>query len=277
MHPHRVDVLDRAHDHHVVRTVAHHLQLELTPPQHRLVEQHLPDRRGLQAPRDDRAELLRRTRDPTATASQGVGGAHDARQADVRQRVQRLRETTLDVYATELLVPARGDRAGRHAQPRLGHRCAEQLAVLRAGDRLVVGADQLHSMALQRAIVVQRLGEVQRGLPAEGGKQCVGALALDHLRRRPRQQRLDVRRVRQLRIGHDRRRVGVHQDHLVALLAQHLARLHTGVVKLGGLSDHDRTRAQDQDAVDVLTPWHQHAPRSSTNSPFPDPPCGGPL
>ncbi len=51
VHAHRVEVLDRAHDHHVVGVVAHHLELELAPAQHRLLEQHLADRRGGQAPR----------------------------------------------------------------------------------------------------------------------------------------------------------------------------------------------------------------------------------
>ena len=51
----------------------------------------------------------------------------------------------------------RGDLAAGHPQPGLGHRLAEQLAVLGAGDRAVVGADQLDPEALQRAVVLQRL------------------------------------------------------------------------------------------------------------------------
>src|SRR5918997_861350 len=39
VHAHRVDVLDRADDHDVVRAVAHHLELELAPAEHRLVDQ----------------------------------------------------------------------------------------------------------------------------------------------------------------------------------------------------------------------------------------------
>ncbi len=58
VHAHRVDVLDRADDHDVVGAVAHHLELELAPADDRLVEQHLPDRRGLEAVRDDPLELL---------------------------------------------------------------------------------------------------------------------------------------------------------------------------------------------------------------------------
>ena len=70
----------------------------------------------------------------------------------------------------------------------------------------------------------------------------------------PGQQRLDVGRVGELRVGHDRRRVRVDQDDLVALLAQDLAGLHAGVVELGGLADDDRAGAEEHDLVDVVAP-----------------------
>ncbi len=241
MHAHRIDVLDRADDHDVVGVVAHHLQLELPPADHGLVDQDLADRRGLEAERDDPVELLRAARDAAPAAAERVGGAHDAGQTYVGQRVAGFPH-------------ARGDRAAGHAQARARHRGPEQLAVLGAGDRLVVRADQLDAEALQRAVVVERLCEVQCRLPAKGAEQGVGTLALDHLGHRPGQQRLDVGRGGELRIGHDRRRVGVHQHDLIALLAQDLAGLHAGVVELGGLPDHDRARAEDEDLADVATP-----------------------
>src|SRR3712207_8002169 len=46
----------------------------------------------------------------------------------------------------------------------------------------------------------------------------------------------------ELGVGHDRRRVRVDEHDLVALLEQHLARLHARVVELRGLADHDRDR-----------------------------------
>ena len=124
-------------------------------PMHRLVEQHLADRRGLDAARDDPLELLLGARDPAAAPAEREGGAHDARQAELGERVAA---PARRVVAIALV---------RHPQPGARHRRAEQLAVLGAGDRLVVGADQLDAEALERAVVVQRLGEVQRGLPAE--------------------------------------------------------------------------------------------------------------
>ena len=55
---HRIDVLDRADDHDVVVAVAHHLELELAPAEHRLLDQHLADRRGGDPARDDRLVLI---------------------------------------------------------------------------------------------------------------------------------------------------------------------------------------------------------------------------
>ena len=173
-------------------------------------------------------------------------GPHDRRQADLGQRLDRLRH--------------RGrDRAARHLQARRLHRLAEQVAVLGARDRVVVGADQLDAEALERAVLGERLGEVERRLAAERRQQRVGPLLLDDLRDRTRQQRLDVGRVGELGVGHDRRRVRVDEHDLVALLAQHLAGLHAGVVELGRLADHDRPRADDQDLVDVVAARHQAA------------------
>ena len=76
-------------------------------------------------------------------------------------------------------------------------------------------------------------------------------IARQHLRR----QRLDVGRVGEVGVGHDRRRVRVGEDDAVALLAQHPAGLGAGVVELAGLADHDRSRADDEDRVEVGRAW----------------------
>ena len=136
------------------------------------------------------------------------------------------------------------------------HRGVEQLAVLGAADRVVGRADQLDAEALERAVLVQRLGEVERGLAAQRRQQRVRPLALDHLGDRAGQQRLDVGGGRELRVGHDRRRVRVDEDDVVALLEQHLARLGAGVVELGGLADHDRPRAEHEDLLEVVPTRH---------------------
>ena len=73
--------------------------------------------------------------------------------------------------------------------------------------------------------LVEREREVQRRLPAEGRQDRVRALALDDGLERLRLERLDVRPVREVRIRHDRGRVRVDQDDLVALLPQRLGAL----------------------------------------------------
>ena len=208
VHAHRVDVLDRADDHDVVVVVAHDLELELAPAEHRLVEQHLADRRRGQAARDDRARTPPRVRamPPPRPPSVKAGRTIAGRPMLARARA-RASSSVVAIALRGIFSPA------------ALHRLAEQVAVLGAGDRVVVGADELDAEALERAVLVQRLGQVQRGLAAERRQQRVGALALDDLRHRPGQQRLDVGRVGELRVGHDRRRVRVDQDDLVALLA----------------------------------------------------------
>ena len=99
------------------------------------------------------------------------------------------------------------------------------------------------------ARLVQGDGRVQRGLPAQGGQQRVGALAGDHLLQHVRGDRLDVGGVGELRVGHDRRRVGVDQADPEPSGAQHPAGLGAGVVELAGLPDDDRPGADDQDRL----------------------------
>ncbi len=149
-------------------------------------------------------------------------------------------------------------RAGnRHVEADALHRLLEKLPVLALLDRLRVGADHLHVVLAQGAGIVERHGGVERGLAAEGGQQRVGPLAHDDLLHDLRRDRLDVGAVRELRVGHDRGRVGVDQDDAVALLAQGFAGLDAGVVELAGLADDDRPRADEEDGFEVSTLGHE--------------------
>ena len=64
-------------------------------------------------------------------------------------------------------------------------------------------------------------------------------------------QRLDVGAVGQLRVGHDRGRVGVDQDDSEPFVLQRLAGLGAGVVELARLPDDDRAGADDEDACEM--------------------------
>ncbi len=182
--------------------------------------------------------------DAAALAAHGEPGSQDRREPHLGERAVGL--------AHRLHGGAPGD-----PQPGALHGGPEQVAVLGPPDHVVVRADQLHAVARERAVVGELPGEVQRGAAAERGQQGVGPLALDHLRHRGREQRLDVGGRGVLRVGHDRGRVGVHEHHLVALLQQHLAGLGARVVELRRLADHDRARADHHDLLDVVAARHQ--------------------
>src|SRR5207237_5261777 len=62
--------------------------------------------------------------------------------------------------------------------------------------------------------------------------------------------------VGELRVGHDRGRVRVHQHHPVAFLAQCLTRLHSGIIKFAALPDHDWTGADEQNFLELVISRH---------------------
>ncbi len=160
---------------------------------------------------------------------------------------------------------ARGPRA-RRLEPGPAHRLLEAAAVLGAVDRLEPRPDQPDAQPLEVAGLRERDRDVQRGLAAERRQQHVGSLALDHLQDGLGRERFDVRAVRELGVGHDRGRVRVHERHVEPLAPQHLAGLGPRVVELARLPDHDRARADHQDAVQVGALRHQAAAISARNS-----------
>src|SRR3979411_3247803 len=56
---HRIDVLDRADDHDIVRPIAHHFELELLPPDYAALDQHLGDGREIEPATNDFLEIRR--------------------------------------------------------------------------------------------------------------------------------------------------------------------------------------------------------------------------
>ncbi len=253
MDAHRVEVLDGADDHDVVVPVAHQLQLVLLPAEDGLLQEHLGGRGEREALSGDAAQLLLVVGEAGAGAAHGEGGADDdgvaAEGVDARE---------------DVVHGVADDGAGGLAVADLLldglHDALEEVAVLALVDRLDVGADELDAVLLQDAVLVHRDRGVERGLAAEGGQERVGALLGDDLLDELGGDRLDVRGVGDLRVGHDRRRVGVHQDDAQALGLEDAAGLGAGVVELGGLADDDRTGADDQDGLDIGALRHAGPP-----------------
>ena len=177
VHPHRVDVLDRADDHDVVDPVADHLELELAPARR-------PTPRAGSARSGSRAgRARRRARTPRASS---------ANPPPCPPSVNAGR-TTMGRCSAPVASAARAscidgrDDARRHAQADRGHGRGEELAVLGAADGVVGRADQLDAELVEDAVLVELRGQVERRLAARasaGGRRAARGGA--RTRRRPR-------------------------------------------------------------------------------------------
>ena len=130
MDAHRIEILDRADDDAIVFFVAHHLHLELFPPQHRFLDQDFVGGRGVDAALDDLDEFGLGIGDAAAGAAHGEGGADDRGQADLVERTQRVGQVL-------------GLDRARRFQADPGHGLAETAAILGLVDGIGGGADHL--------------------------------------------------------------------------------------------------------------------------------------
>ena len=97
---------------------------------------------------------------------------------------------------------------------------------------------------------------VEAGLATEGWQQGVGSFLLDDLGDHLPGDRFNVGPIRRLRIGHDRGRIRIDEDDLVALFAEGLARLRAGIIELARLTNDNGTRTDDEDLAEVGTFRH---------------------
>ena len=141
----------------------------------------------------------------------------------------------------------------------LPHRVLEQQTVFGLLDGVDFGADQFDAVALEHAGFGQFDGKIQRGLSAYGREQRVGPFLRDDFFQILAAERLDVSAVGQFRIGHDGGRIGIDEDHFVAIGAQRLRGLRAGIIELAGLADDDGAGADDQDAVEVVSARHGYS------------------
>ena len=99
-------------------------------------------------------------------------------------------------------------------------------------------------------------GHIEGRLPSQGREKhqfALHALFLhpclflaNDLGHRLRRDGLNVGVIRKLRIGHDRGRIGVDQDHSETLLAQRLAGLSPRIIKFTCLANDDGASTDDE-------------------------------
>ena len=230
---HRVEVFDRANHHAIVSAVAHDFHLELFPTEQGFIDEHLGNRRKIEPPGDDFLILLAVVSDPAALAAEGERWPHDQRESpdflgDLASFLHRV-----------------GDARARHIEADLDHRLLEELTVLALIDGLGIGADHADAMLGQGASFEQRHRRIQRRLAAQGWQQRIGLFADDDFFHHLGRDWLDVSAVGKLRIRHDRRRVRVHEDHLITLLLEGFTCLDPRIIKLAALANDDGAGADD--------------------------------
>ena len=247
MDAHRVDVLHAADADRRIVVVAHHLELDLLVALDALLDEHLVHRRERQTVAHHLAQLRLIVGKAAARAAQRERRSQHHRITDPR----RNRRALLD---------RRGDLRRKH---RLAQRLAqllEEFAVLGPLDRIERRAQNLHLALLQNALLGQLDRQIQTRLSAQSRNDGVRALVTDDLRHVFQRQRLHVDLVRNVRIGHDRRRVRVRKNHLVTLLLERQARLRARIVELRSLTDHDRARPDHHHLSDIFSLRHFCAP-----------------
>ena len=240
---HGVEVFDRAHNNAVIRFVADDFHFVLFPTQQRFFNQKLVGRRGLKPALTNRLKLFRVIGDTAARSTQGKAWANDSRKA----------QGFLD--SPRLFHAVRDTRTGR-TQSDFGHGIFELEAVFGLVNRLRRRTDQFHFVFFKNAVVPKIQGAVQRRLPAHGGKNGIWFFFGNNFLNGLPGNGFNVGDVCRGWVGHDRGRIAVDENDLVALLAQGFTGLNAGVIKLAGLSNNDRSSANDQDAFNIGTFWH---------------------
>ena len=141
-------------------------------------------------------------------------------------------------------------------QADLTHGFVEAGTVFGFVDGVGVGTDHFYTEFLQHTGLLKTQRTVQSRLTAHGRQQRIRALFFDDFGYRFNGNGFDVGRIGHRWVGHDGGRVGVHQNNAVTLFPQGFTGLSAGVVEFTGLTDHDRTGADDQNTFNVGTFWH---------------------
>ena len=132
----------------------------------------------------------------------------------------------------------------------------EKLSVFTAIDCFQRSSDKLHIIFFQNAGFAQSDRSVKRSLPSQSRKKRVGTLFCDNPLENFGINRLDVCRIRHLRVSHNRSRIRVDQNNANAFFAQNPARLGSGIIKLGSLTYDNRTGSDNHYGFDVFAFRH---------------------
>ena len=247
VHADGVDVLHRADGNHVAQLVAHDLEFDFLPAGNALLDQNLCNRRQAQTILGDFRQFRFILADTAARTAQRVRWTHNHRVSDGLGERERILHRLHHFRRNDGLVDGE-------------HRVLELLAVFRLFNRFALGAEQLHAVLFKEALLRQLHGEGQTALPAQRGQQGVRLFLEDDAAQGFQRQRLNVDMVGGGVVGHDGSGVRVDQHDFQPRVLQGAARLRTGVVKFGSLTNHNRAGADNHYFVQIGIQRHSLFP-----------------
>ena len=243
MDTHRIEVFDRTDNDAIVLVVPYHFHFIFFPTENRLLDQQFIGRRKIQPALTNFDKLFLVIGNSATTATHG------------ERRTDNRRETDLRLHLDGFFHAMRDGRTG-HVETNLAHGLAEPIPVLGFVDGIPGGANHFHIVLFQHAFPRQIEGAVQCRLPTHGGQQRIGAFFLNDFGNHSPINRFNIGSIGHLGIGHDGSRIGIDQNNPITLFPERLAGLCTRIVKLTGLTDHNRTGTDNQDTFDVCSFWH---------------------
>ncbi len=243
MDPHRVDVFHVADGDAVVFMVPDHFVFDFLPAGHGPFDQGLADQGVHQPFGGDVIQLVHVVGNAAPGAAQGIGRPYDQREPDL------LGEFLGGVHAFH-------NGALGNGLVEFFHGFLEQFPVFRLHDAGDLGAQELHIVFLQDALLIQFDGQVQADLPAQGGQERIRPFLGDDGFQEFHIQGFHIHPVGDVHVGHDGGRVGVHQHHFQSFFLQGPAGLGAGIVEFSRLTDDDRAGTDDHDFFYILFFWH---------------------
>ena len=228
MDPDGIHVLHIADRDHVAGNIPHDLIFDLFPARDRALHQDLVNTGKPESALEQIPAGIFIFRNSASRTAEGVGRPEDDRISDPLRRG----ETGLKIMH---------DLRIRDRLRDFLHRLLEEKTVFRPADRLSRRTDQTDAFFLKKSLVREGHRQIESGLASHGRQDRVRLLPFDQCLEDRYGQRFDIHVIRDVLVRHDRRRVGVQEDRLDALLAESPAGLCPRIIKLRGLADHDRS------------------------------------
>jgi len=224
MDTHRVKVLNRADDNHIVLAVTHDFQFILFPADNGFFDQYLAFGAEVQAPLHHPFVFIEIVGHVAAHPAKCIGRTDNQRKTDL-------------LHDFHGFINRMGKAAFGDVQADVLDDLFKAVAFFGFFDGLQIGSEESDFILFQDSHFRQCHSGIQASLSAKRRQQAVRAFLFNNFGHHLRSNRLNVGLVRHFRVGHNGRRIAIDQDHLIAFLTEHFAGLCTGIVKFTALTD----------------------------------------